>query len=352
MGAAAQNSALIASLLEQAGWCQKLGSPLYATLLRHVANDVESGGVCSEFLQPLAGDPARPVLALRFLAMLHRLALEGKWPELARHYPSCGGEADADGAWTAIQSGLSKHAPDEVPPVVQTNEVGRCCALLPGFLRIAEQTRLPLRLLEIGSSAGLNLRWDQYRYEAGGACSGDPDSPVVFRDFAVGDLALPSMNVQVAERRGCDLHPIKLTPDGMLGMLSFLWPDQLERLRMMKQAFEIARRVPVELDRADAVDWTSQQLAEPRAGVATVLFHSIVMLYLAPEQRLRLESIITDAGQRASAQAPLAWLRMERGEVETDIHLTMWPSGESTRIARAGFHGRSVELLSPGSGGS
>jgi hypothetical protein len=37
--------------------------------------------------------------------------------------------------------------------------------LIGGFLRVAAMTRRPLRLLEVGSSAGLNLRWDHYRYE-------------------------------------------------------------------------------------------------------------------------------------------------------------------------------------------
>jgi hypothetical protein len=43
---------------------------------------------------------------------------------------------------------------------VQTNEPARSAGLLGGFLEIARRTGLALRLLEVGASAGLNLRFD------------------------------------------------------------------------------------------------------------------------------------------------------------------------------------------------
>ena len=48
----------------------------------------------------------------------------------------------------------------------QTNEVGRCTALLPGLCPIASQYEWgePLSLLDLGTSAGLNLLFDDYGY--------------------------------------------------------------------------------------------------------------------------------------------------------------------------------------------
>ena len=48
----------------------------------------------------------------------------------------------------------------------QTNEVGRCSALLPGLCLIASQYgwHEPLSLLDLGTSAGLNLLFDDYAY--------------------------------------------------------------------------------------------------------------------------------------------------------------------------------------------
>ena len=67
---------------------------------------------------------------------------------------------------------------------------------------------------------------------------------------------LPFLNVpdtiRVAERRGCDLNPIDPTLDeSRAAMLCFVWPDQTDRLQMLAEAIEIARRVPAVVDRSD-----------------------------------------------------------------------------------------------------
>jgi hypothetical protein len=194
--------------------------------------------------------------------------------------------------------------------------------LLPGFVEVARHTSLPLRLLEIGASAGLNLRWDRFRF-----------------------LDVPA-SIRVVERRGCDLNPIDPTLDESRGaLLCFVWPDQTERLQRLAEAIELARQVPATVDRGDAVDWLPMQLAEGRSGVVTIVYHSVVMPYLSEEQRVKLRDTIKDAGNRATADAPLAWLSMEPGADQADVHLTMWPGGERRVVAHAGFHGRDVKVV-------
>jgi hypothetical protein len=331
---------LIDSIRVQAGWCQRLGSPLYHGLLERIAENVESSGACWKVLEPHAGDPRRSLLHLRLLGGVHRRVLEGRLPELAKYYPSAGGTADPEAVWPAFLDAIDGLA--SIPKTVQTNEVTRCCALLPGFLEIARVTGLPLRLLEIGASAGLNLRWDRYRYRSSERVWGDPNSSVVFDDATTPD----DTRVEIAERLGCDLHPVDpASEDGRLTLLSFVWPDQVERFRNLANAIDVARAVPAAVDCADAADWLEPQLAGRRAGFATVVFHSIVMLYLDENARSRVASIIGEAGARATTAAPLAWLAMEPGADEADVHLTIWPGGERRRIATAGFHGRNVKLL-------
>jgi hypothetical protein len=347
---------LAQAMREQAGWCERLGSPFYCSLLSRIADDVEGSGVCWGLLKANADDPERFKLPLRFLAAIHRLVLEGKLPELARHYASAGGTGDAEAAWGALPDVLARHGGQilaVMPETVQTSEVRRCCALLPGFLKIARTARLPLRLLEVGSSAGLNLRWDHYRYEGRFGGWGPVDSPLVFDDAFAGYKPPPDTAVVVSDRRGCDLNPIDpLSADGALRLRSFLWPDQPDRFLRMASAIEVARRMPAVIDRADAVEWLDAQLAVPRPGVATVVFHSIVLLYLTLEARARMMEILHAAGGQATPEAPLAWLSMEPNGREDDIFLTIWPGGMRKAIARAGYHGGRAVVLDPGESSS
>ena len=96
------------------------------------------------------------------------------------------------------------------------------------------------------------------------------------------------------------------------------------------------------IDRASAGQWLSERLAGPVPGAATVVFHSIVMQYLAAGERKLLEDSIAEAGAKAEAQAPLAWLRLEPAGAECTVTLTLWPRGNEAVVARCGFHGEGV----------
>lgn len=107
----------------------------------------------------------------------------------------------------------------------------------------------------------------------------------------------------------------------------------------------VAGEEPVTLDREPAAAWTRRMLAAPTPGQATVLYHSIVSQYLSEEERASLFATIRAAGEQATAEAPLAWLRMEPADDRANLDLTLWPGGEDRRLARVGYHGSPVELL-------
>jgi hypothetical protein len=52
-----------------------------------------------------------------------------------------------------------------------------------------------------------------------------------------------------------------------------------------------------------------------------------------------MRKILTAAGEKATSEAPLAWLSMEPNGREDDVFLTMWPGGVGRAIAMAGYHG-------------
>jgi hypothetical protein len=333
----------------QAHWCGRLGSPLYEALLERAADDFTAGGPVAAVLADRGGNPPGSALGLRLMGATHRLVLLGRAPGLAASYPSTGGNSDADAAWRALRALLVERR-DEVRALldrpVQTNEVGRSGALVGGFLTVAAQAWLPLAVLELGASAGLNLRWDHYLYEARGLKWGDPESPVRLCDYDTPPVPPFGVAARVVERRGCDGAPIDpTTEEGRVTLMSYVWPDQLHRFRLLKSALEVARRIDAPVDEADAVEWTRIQLEQPRPGTATVVFHSVFWQYLSEPQQVELRQLIHDAGARAIAAAPLAWLSLEPGEGEFEVRLTQWPGGEEKLIAVAGPHGNPVRWL-------
>jgi len=97
----------------------------------------------------------------------------------------------------------------------------------------------------------------------------------------------------------------------------------------------------VAVDRGSADAWVERQLAELPAGKATVVFHSIVWSYLPGHVRVSISRAIESAAaERASADAPLAWLRYEESpdQVHCELRLTLWPEGEDRLLAIGGFH--------------
>jgi hypothetical protein len=349
----ADSRAAIARWLEvQARWCERLGSPLYAALLVRAAEDAANGGPVFEVMRDRAADPPGSALALRFMGSVHRLVLQGDAPALAAFYPSAGGDPSTGDPWPAFHDTVAAHVEELRALVlrpVQTNEAARSAALLGGFLTVVREHAKPLRILEVGASAGLNLRWDRYRYTSGDWSWGEPWSPVVLNDVFV-DASPEPVPVQVAERAGCDAEPIDPTKhEGRLALMSYLWPDQVERLAVLAGALEVAGSLPAVVDRAEASAWLEAKLERAAPGLATVVYHSIVMQYLGEEGRARLRVAIEEAGARAADDAPLAWLRFEPDRPDGGgrflVHLTTWPGGEERLLAESHPHGPPVRWL-------
>jgi hypothetical protein len=277
-------------------------------------------------------------------------ALDGSAPGLAAHFPSCGGDGDAEAAWRAA-SALLAQEPEQLSALYlrtpQTNEVGRAMPLLAGLLAISDAVRLPVALLDVGTSAGLNLRLDRFRYEGEGWSWGDAASPLVLRNAIVsGRPAHLDVRPHVASRAGCDLHPLDVTRErDRLELRSFLWPDQRERFERLDAAIAVACSVPAELEASDFLDWIPRR-AVAREGVATVVMHSVVTEHLSPEVCVRMREAIESAAATARANAPVAWLRMEPDDdLSYETRVTIWPSGTQRTIARSDGHGQSIAWI-------
>jgi hypothetical protein len=232
---------------------------------------------------------------------------------------------------------------------VQTNEVQRSWMLLPCFLEIARRTGVEtLDVIELGSSAGLNLVWDRYgyRYQEGSwgpdtaslVLSGDERRPVPAR--------LLQLRPEVRQRRGIDISPLDLTRPGDTMLLrSFVWADQTERLARLDHAVETLRTSPPSLEAGDMVERLPELLAHRLPGALTVVFQTAVRGYLGAEDWKRMLESVDEAGKRF----PLAFLSTSRPAPDEHqfwgLWLRIWPDREKHLIAHAGFHGQWLEWL-------
>jgi hypothetical protein len=338
----------------QAEGCRALGSVLYATLLEKAADDLLGGGPVADVLAGQLDHRRRDAVSLRLLAGVHALVLAGRAPALARYYPSAGGTAGPDdpGLWDAFRAVLAEQA-DAVrdwlghPP--QTNEVGRAAALAGGLCHVAAEAPLPIRLVEIGASAGLNLRADRFRIDGRVASRGPASSALVLTDAWLGSPP-PDVDVDVVYRAGIDLAPIDpVVAAGGLRLQAFVWPDQRDRLERLRGALEVARAFPADLRRADAVDAVRELTVVE--GTWTVLWHSVFRQYLDDTAYADLERAIGELGATATPAARFAHLMLEPEPSSTadafPVVLTTWPGGQRRVLGTAPAHGLPVTWSAP-----
>ncbi len=332
--------------LEQAG-----RAPLYAALMRGAGNDIEAGGPVAALLHGI-DLPAGTVPALRFTGALHHLVLSGQAPELAEFYPSVGGTRPAADVWPVALTAMGDHAGhvrERLRRGVQTNEVGRSSVLYPALLWLTERYDRPIRLLEIGASAGLNLRVDRYAYVSGGKTYGAAGSPVRFDQpwspAPPVDVRTMSEALEIVDRAGCDMAPLSAaSEDDRLTLLSFVWADDVQRFQRARAALELAAQDPIIVAPQPAQDWLPDAVAASPDGVLTVVWQSVVRQYVPIDEWPDIERVMDDA-QSAGPQRPVVWLQMEPGPRVNpmDLVIRTEPGGELVPLARCRDHGPPVQ---------
>ena len=293
------------------------GGTTYAAICRGVADD---DGVLS-LLDGAALPQRRPLI---LLAAVHYLLLAGTEHPLAASYDTVtavrgaergvsAGPRQADDVAAAFADFCQAHRA-EVEQLVatrttQTNEVGRCTALLPGLCQIASQYRweVPISLLDLGTSAGLNLLFDDYAYTYvaahGGASltAGNAGADVALECSARDDLThLPELRIPtMADRVGLDLSPLDpFSDDATRWLLACQWPDNPVRFGRLRAALANVRAAPdpPRLERGDMVTDLRRVAATIPGDNPLVVFHSWVAAYLDEAQQRALASEVRSLG--------------------------------------------------------
>lgn len=318
-------------LARQAVIAGKLGSPFVEQVLHSAWRHLDNAPRLAARIDGWPSDFAADAVAMRLNAGLHALARSGRSAALANLYRKQNGDFDR-----AIAAALAAHEDELLTWLdwpTQTNEVARSSAFMAALLVLADERPLPVELLEIGTSAGLNLNLAHYRHILGGRVCGDTKSSLTIEPEWAGPCP-PGADVTIANAAGVDLRPIDASNAAARErMMAFVWADRTDRADRLAAALDIAQRHRPMVEQGHALDWIAARLANPQpAGVRRVVMHSMVAQYMSSRERRGALDCLIRAGSRATADRPLAWISLEwtRDRREVQLQLTEWggPTGE------------------------
>jgi hypothetical protein len=334
----------------QAEFCERGGAPITARVCRALATGLDRSTATGRRVLDWPGTYIADALPLRLVAPYHALFRSRAVPELDALFTNHAKNNAADDAAAIRASTALKDTwiVDWLDGPPQTNEPARSANFMAALLVLANRFGMPFELLEIGSSAGLNLLIDRYRYDLGGVLAGPEDSPVLIKpDWRCSSP--PTAEVRISSVRGVDIAPIDVTdPVAAERLMAYIWVDAPERTARVEAAIRMIEVQPVDMMHGDAADWIEARLAEPQApGTCRVLAHSIVWQYLPSATQARIAAAMERAGTVATAERPLAWVRMEPDDIRKgiEVYLQAWPGLPETQLARTHPHGAWIEWL-------
>jgi hypothetical protein len=327
-------------------------SPLYEHLSQCIAADEEILALASHCRK------GQPVPNL-FLGAVHFLLLQGLSDPLTGFYPSLSSHAsDPTAAYPAFRKFCLSHQTQikeiVAARLVQTNEIRRCSYLLPAFSLVAALAHdRPLALLEIGTSAGLNLMWDaygyRYKYARDIVEAGKKDSTVQIECQVRNDkrLNLPLSFPSVQSRNGIDLNIIDLKDDtDSLWLRALIWPEHEERVKILHNAGPIVQQAPLHLLSGDAVQLLPEVVDGIPLEAALVVSHTHTINQFSPQARESLTSTLKHIGNKRDVFR----VANDMGGGGSDYYalkLIQYTSGQQTEwhLANVDGHGSWMEWL-------
>ncbi|MGP4040953.1 DUF2332 domain-containing protein [Gracilibacillus sp. D59] len=286
----------------------------------------------------------QPVPNLLFGAV-HYLLLKGTDHKLKEFYPSVvQNPRSVEESFDYFKDFCSQFK-DEIililkNKIVQTNEVRRCSYLYPTFCYISNIVQKPLALIEIGTSAGLQLLWDKYSYSYGtNEIYGDKNSSVYITSEVKGENPqfLQENIPPVASRVGIDLNIIDITNDeDYLWLQALIWPNHHNRRDLFHNAAEYVRKNQLTLIEGDGVELLSDLSKQISKDHSICVFHTHVANQMPSKVKKRLLEQVKSIGTDREI------FHIYNNIQDRDLHLDYYMDGKeyTNKIAKTEGHGR------------
>ncbi len=274
--------------------------PFYSALV----STFESDELALSLLASVRVEQRNPMLILAALqfAGLRGHPVLGPLYEEVRH----GQLEDPKGAADRVVQ-VVHEAPDVVAQELwrstQTNEPGRS-AVLQAVIGDLSRDRSSLNVVEVGTSAGINLCFDQFPVR-----SRDDGNPLtlVCDDLTPIDRSRPLPHVH--RRIGIDPHPLDLSKDDdRLWLKACLWPEQRRRHERFDAVVAARHTWPsATVLRGTAKERLDEALSLCADAELTVVFNTWVAFYLSKEER---HEYFSELARRCHDDG-VAWISIE-----------------------------------------
>ncbi len=313
-------------------------SALYAFLSQKISEDDDLLALAAK------ADDSQPGPNL-FLGAVHYLLLKGAEHPLKAFYPSMTESPQkTEEAFSHFKDFCISHKSDITQllqtKLVQTNEVRRCAYLYPAFCYIYNTVKKPLALIEIGSSSGLQLLWDQYSYTYGtDEVYGNRHSEVhISAEVRGGSAEMPKLTLPVVSfRKGIDLHINDLRDEeDTLWLNALIWPEHQERRDLLNKAAACMRKQPVSLIEGDGVSLLPKLTLEIPKEAVICVFHTHVANQISQEGKATLLEEIKKIGTERDI------FHLYNNMEDVSLHLDSFINGNETKrlIGETDGHGR------------
>ncbi len=337
------------------GTMQRL-SPLYQQYAHGMTDDAPMQALLSLV------DTDQP-LPITFFSAVNFLLLRDQTHPLADFYPSLREQPrSAEAVYPFFRNFCLTHEEELralLPTMrLQTNEVTRCANLLPAFHLIFRRGgHVPLVLIELGASAGLNLLWDSYGYtyqtETEQAYWVNASSAPVQLHCTLQGPHVPLFLTQIppiARRVGIDLHPLDITSEQDVRWLrACIWPEETHRYTLLDAAIAQAKQHPPELVAGDAADLLPAMLEGLPWDQTVCLWHSYALRQGPVAVRERIQQVLIEQSLRRTIYR--VSLEMEPGEWEAPrLELFTYHQGRCVSydwLATCDVHGSQMCWRSP-----
>ncbi len=312
-------------------------SPLYeAWCERIVAHDD-----LLKFISQIPVSQPKPNL---FFASVQYIACQGDSP--MRQVFEAPGEISYDESFDMLVKFCAEHEAELThlfqTKLVQTNEVQRANFLYPLFADIAYESGKPLTLIEIGTSAGLLLNVDRYRYELqqdAYVTYGDESSPLTLRAKNFGEPLTVKAPPLIHTRFGIDLNVIDLQDEAQYAWLqSLIWPEEKDRKELLAGAKVVHERCEKILFNGDFRVILPRILEDSTlANSQIVIFHTHVANQFSRELKDDLLHLLNEL----STARPI--YHVYNNMFDAHLHVDLIASGETTEkkvLRNTDSHGR------------